>query len=115
MNNEMELGAASLETVFCDRSVFDAAVYVGLSGDSAGEQNLHSRVAHWADTYHKIFIADPADVPHQEDNVRSEDSETRLKIHEAFVAFFERNNIPFELLSGTVEQRISRVDQILKE
>lgn len=95
--------------LICDRSVLDAPAYVHSQGDKRGAAELLDRVQLWTPTYTTIFLLDPADVPYEVDDIRNETEETRRFFHEAFVDFFGENGIPYELLSGTVEERLATV------
>lgn len=101
--------------IFCDRSVLDAIVYSRAYGDLEGSEELFIKVASWLATYYRIMLLDPKDVQYQKDDVRQEDEQTRQKNHDEFVTFFEEKQIPYEVLAGTVEERLDRVEQILQE
>src|SRR3990167_2895985 len=46
--------------------------------------------------------------------VRStEDKEVRQTFHKAFLEFFQELKIPYELLSGTIEERMAKVDKLI--
>lgn len=101
------------QIILCDRSVLDAVVYVRATGDRAGSDELLERVRFWLPTYDKFLLLDPAGVPYEKDEIRQEEVEMREKFHDAFLEFFEETGIPFELLSGSLEDKIKRVDEIL--
>lgn len=110
---EREANNSGAVNIFCDRSVLDAVVYARADGDLEAEQ-LFTKVASWIATYHKILLLDPRDVPYEKDYIRQEDEAIRQKNHDEFVAFFKEKQIPYELLSGTIEQRLARIEQILQ-
>ena len=97
--------------LLCDRSVLDAPAYVHSQGDTEGAQILLDRVRSWIPTYSTIFLLDPADIPYVADDVRDESAATRQLFHEAFLDFFNKNDVPYELLSGTVDERLQVVEQ----
>ena len=99
----------------CDRSVIDAVVYVRSQGDIKGAEELLKRVEFWLPTYHKFLLLNPSDVPYETDDIRQETPEARQKFHDAFLNFFEETGIPYELLSGTKDERIRRVTKILED
>lgn len=99
--------------IFCDRSVFDAAVYSRVFGTLNYSEKLYLKMADRVSTYSKFFLLDPRDVPHVPDEVRWEDEATREKLHNTFMEFFDEKKIPYELLSGTIEERLARIDQVL--
>lgn len=115
LQQEIEAHDSGASVIFCDRSVIDAVVYVGAHGDKEGSVELLDKVSFWLPTYNKFLLLDPADVPFETDEVRQEDETVRQGFHDAFLSFFEESGIPFELLSGSLEERIARVDEILAE
>ncbi len=100
--------------IFCDRSVLDAVAYVRSTGDRKGADRLLRKVEGWIPTYTGLFLLDPAGVPFANDEVRQENHDTRQRFHEAFIDLFESEGIAYELLSGTEQSRIQRVDQVIK-
>lgn len=115
LRSEQDAHNTGARVILCDRSVIDAVVYVRANGDREGADRLLKGVEFWLPTYHRFLLLDPADVPYQIDDVRQEDEQVRQGFHNAFLEFFQESGIPFELLSGTVEERITRVDQIINE
>jgi nicotinamide riboside kinase len=109
---EAHIRARHLESavaLVCDRSVLDAPVYVYSQGDKIGAQVLFNRVRSWVSTYSTIFLLDPADVPYETDIIRDESEETRQSFHEAFLDFFDENDIPYEALKGSIDKRLQVV------
>lgn len=106
----INLGAT---TLVCDRSVLDAVVYTRANGELEGSEELFTKIASWVATYTKIFLLDPQDIPYEKDDLRQEEETTRQKNHEAFIEVFEEKGIPFELLSGTIEERLARLEDTL--
>ena len=115
MSNEKQASTDGVRALICDRSVLDAVVYTYARGNKEGARALFTKVEFWLPTYHKFLLLDPRDVPYQTDDVRREDEETRQQLHDAYIEFFEANRIVYELLSGTVKQRMERINQILQE
>lgn len=115
LKNEQDAHNSGAKVILCDRSVIDAVVYVRAHGDRKGADKLLQGVEFWLPTYHKFLLLNPADVLYQSDDVRQEDEQVRQGFHSAFLEFFEESGIPFELLSGTREERITRVDEIIQE
>lgn len=113
LQNEQAAYNSGVKVILCDRSVIDAVAYVKAHGDPEGSDRLLDNVSFWLPTYHKFLLLDPIGVPYATDEVRLEDSDKRQQFHDAFVALFSEKEIPYELLSGTLEERISRVDEIL--
>ena len=110
---EQEAHKSGAKIIFCDRSVIDAVVYVKSTGNIKGANELLERVKFWLPTYHKFFLLDPAGISYEKDEVRQEDEDTRQAFHNAFLEFFKESQIPFELLSGTLKERIKRIDKML--
>lgn len=110
---EQEAHDSGAKSILTDRSVTDAAAYVLGHGDREGSKRLISRVKFWLPTYHIIFLLDPDGVPYAQDETRQEALDVRLKNHEAFLELYEDEGIRFELLSGTLDQRIKRVDEVV--
>jgi len=98
-----------VQVILCDRSVLDSVAYLKAAGDHEGATELLERMKEWIPSYHKIFLLDPADVPYQQDEIRTETAEARQGFHDAFLSFFMEAGVEYELLSGTLEQRTARV------
>lgn len=113
MENERRAQASGARTILTDRSVFDAPAYVRGEGDIKGSERLLSRVHHWIPTYHTIFLLDPVDVPYIQDDIRQEDPTVRLRNHEAFLELFKIAQIRYDLLSGTFEGRVKKINEVI--
>ncbi len=97
------------EIIFCDRSVLDAVVYVLSEGDIEGAEAMYAELEDWVKTYTKIYVLDPDDVSYETDEIRLEDAGIRQKVHEAYIRFLRSKGIKYEILSGTVEERVALV------
>lgn len=115
LEREKEAHQSGSRVIFCDRSVLDAVVYTRENGDSEGAEELFARIKLWLPTYHKFLLLDPKDVPYAQDEIRTESEEKRNSFHRVFIEFFEAKEIPYEILSGTLEQRFMRVKEIVEE
>lgn len=115
LENERQAHLMNPKIIVCDRSVIDAVVYVKSTGDRIGAKTLFERILYWLPTYKKFLLLDPAEVPFSKDSIRKEDIETREKFHRAFLDFFQETRIPYELLQGTLEQRVARVNTIIQK
>jgi hypothetical protein len=113
MKREQDAYRVGVRRIICDRSLLDASVYVFSSGDKAGADKLFDRVRFWIPTYTKLWLLDPTDVPYKQDAIRQESEEVRQGFHQAFLDFFRQKGVRYELLSGTVDERMKRVDQSL--
>lgn len=114
LKNEQAAHQSGARLILCDRSVIDAVVYVRSQGDKKGAEKLLNRVRFWLPTYHKFLLLDPADIPYKTDDIRQEDETTRQNFHNAFLEFFSETGLPFELLSGKLEKRVKRIEEIIK-
>ena len=114
MGAELTIHESRHDHVFTDRSVFDAAVCVASTGNKRGAKKLLKRVRPWVPgrseiSYSQIYVLDPADVPFENDDQRTEDEETRQRQHEMFLEFFASHDITHQLLSGTIDERTEKV------
>lgn len=102
------------QLVLADRSVFDYPIYVSATGDADGASALLTRARTWAHMYHILYLLDPTGVPFETTAERRESAATRQLLHNAFLVFLARYDIPYTLLTGTVEARMQVVDIALK-
>lgn len=115
LQREREAHASGATVIFCDRSTLDAVAYVWAEGDHEGALALYNqpRIQKWLPTYDYLFLLDPDDVPYEKMGARQEEEEERQRFHQGFLKFFERENIPYQLLSGTIEERAAQIDKVL--
>jgi nicotinamide riboside kinase len=66
-------------------------------------------VESYVPSYDHLFLLDPANVPYEQDEVRTETPEERMLIHNTFVRFFREHGIPHHVLSGTPEEKYTTV------
>lgn len=111
LKNEIMLPRRNTRLTVCDRSVLDAPAYVLSTGDEEGAAKLLDRVLKWTYTYDKIYLLDPADIVHVTDDIRFEDEDARNHLHTTFVSAFASWGVSYDLLSGTIDERLSRVQQ----
>lgn len=111
-NNERKAGKKSPMILVCDRSIIDSAVYMEAHGDIKGANKLFKSVIPWIATYNKILMLDPTEVPYKVDKIRNEGVKFRNHVHQTFVKFFKRNNIKYEIVKGTLQERIEYVESI---
>lgn len=115
LSNEQSAHATGARVILCDRSVIDAVAYVKAQGNKEGSEELLQKVEFWLPTYYKLLLLDPADISYSRDEVRQENESKRWQFHETFIELFEEKQISYELLSGVIEERTARIDQILAE
>lgn len=113
-DNERKAGRKSPTILVCDRSIIDSAVYMEAHGDRKGAEKLYKSVVKWVPTYNKILMLDPNEVPYKVDKIRNEGVDFRNHVHDTFVKFFKRNNIKYEIVKGTLKERIAYVEGVLK-
>ena len=113
LENEVKAQNGATRLIFCDRSVIDAVAYVRSQGNLEGSQNLLNKVLFWLPTYDALLLLDPHDVPYRTDDIRQENEETRQQFHNAFIEVFEGAKIPYTLLSGTIEERLQTIQDVV--
>ena len=110
---EKQAHAGDAKRLLSDRSVLDAAVYVSAYGDNEGSRRLVSGVEAWIPTYSSIVLLSPEGVAYKKDEIRTEDADVRQQNHEAYLDLFMREGIVYELLSGSLEERVQAVEGLL--
>lgn len=115
IKNEQDVLTQKPTTIFCDRSVVDAVVHLQAHENKEGADQLLGNVETWLPTYTLFLLLDPGDVPYETDAIRREDEETRNHIHDAFLRFFTETQLPYQLLSGTVEERLIHVKKLVSQ
>lgn len=105
--------AQNPRVIFTDRSALDAAAYVWSQGNFEGADELLDHSSDWIITYSLIYLLDPEGVPFQNNEVRNESVEDRQLFHQAFLEMFRDKQIAYVLLSGTLEERIRTIENIL--
>lgn len=101
--------------IISDRSVIDPVVYTRIYQTAEEADRLFNHVAHWLPTYTKFFLLDPTGVPQDPGQFRKETSKARLAVHDAFREFFVDNNLPFEMVSGSLQERLKKIDTTIHE
>lgn len=112
LSNEQTAHAKDPYVIICDRSVIDSAVYMQAHGNQAGSQKLLKLINDWIETYDLIILLDPTEVPYQTDDIRIEGPEFRSYVHEIFIKFFKNNNINYQIVSGSLEDRIEQIEKL---
>jgi nicotinamide riboside kinase len=103
------------QLVLADRSTLDYPIYVSAIGDAEGAAALLKRARPWARMYRHLYLLDPSGVPFEQTAERQEDEVMRQVLHDEFLRFLAVHDIPYTLLSGTVETRIRAVDVELRK
>ena len=110
LENQME--SKNTQFIICDRGVLDIVAYARFFGHPVKRAWLE-----WCKTYDKAFIFDKADVPFTNDIIdldpqyeKSRDwIDFRNGLDQHFKNVLQELNIPYALLSGTVEHRLSHI------
>lgn len=97
------------DLVICDNSVVAAAVYAGVLNGRHEADRIMDLKRDWLKTYHKFFVLNPDDVVFKNDNVRSESVEFRNLAHTLFIETYKRYGLEYEIISGTVQQRLDLI------
>lgn len=101
--------------IICDRSVLSAVVYERANGNKRESDRLLKRVRSWLPSYTSLLLFDPKDIPYTYDEIRRGDGDQRQRYHALFQSIFTELQIPCQIISGTVEERIKIIDAILIE
>lgn len=103
------------EIILCDGSVLAPIVYLQGQKNIKGADDLLRAVEFWLPTYDTFLLLDPRGVPYEQDAIRKETVEQRERTHDAYLELFTKEHIPYELISGDLAERFTRVDQILMQ
>lgn len=99
--------------ILTDSSTIDQVVYTKALGTSEGADKLYENILDWVPTYGKFLMMDPQGILFENDDIRTESFQERQKVHDTFIELFNAKNIPYEIISGTPEERVKKVDQII--
>lgn len=115
IGREQEAYQPGVKMIITDRSIIDPIIYTHTYQDADNARRLFDRVADWVPTYSHFFLLDPTGVPQDKGPFRRETLEKRFTIYDAFQEFFTENALPFEVVSGTVRERVKKVDRKIYE
>ncbi len=115
VENERQAERFAPDNIVCDRSVLDAVVYTKYGGNDAGAEHMFRYATEFLPSYTKLLVLDPHDVPYRQDSIRTESASTRMAIHDLFLTFLEHHAISFELVSGSIPERLKRVRGWLRD
>ncbi len=114
LEKEQSAYKPGVRVIICDRSVVDPIVYAQFYLDNAQSvERLFNNVRGWLPTYSVFFLLDPADVLLEAGQFRKEKPDERLAIFEAFGEFLAKHSFPYKVISGSVQERVAKVDTIL--
>ncbi len=109
MANEAAATKPNTELLICDRSLLDAHVFTYTGIDKKGAEALFQKVLPQMASYTKFYILNPADVPYKTDGIRLESEAVRMQIHANFMKAFEKYQLNFELISGTIQEKLQKI------
>lgn len=101
---EREKACESCDIVFVDRGAYSVNVYEKLFG-MADMSDLQSDIDRLTGGYDQIYLFHPDNVILKNDAVRIEDAETRMMLHNAFLAHLEELDLPHRVLLAENTER----------
>jgi nicotinamide riboside kinase len=114
LQNEKTVHETQARVILCDSSVVDQVVYTRVFVGKKESEELYNEIGDWVGTYNRFYMLNPHEVAYQTDEVRTQTSEERQRIHDTFLEVFEEKGIGYETLSGTVEERFATVDKLVR-
>lgn len=114
LENEKLAEAKNPRLIVTDTSALEVMFYTKVAGDEKGAAMLHQKLKDYIPSYTKFLLLNPHDVPFLNDEVRQESKETRDRIHDMLLAFYQENNLPYEIISGTIEERQKKLNTIFQ-
>lgn len=114
IESERAAYATNVPIILCDSSVLTTSMYLQCMGDREGSLELLQAVEFWLPTYTEFLLLDPTDVPYVKDPIRLENEELRQRNHEAYLELFARKHIPYQLVGGTLAERLQKVSTFLQ-
>ena len=113
LENEKSATLKNSKIIVTDTSALEVMFYTKVRGDEKGAERLYKRLASYIPSYTKFLLLNHAEVPFENDIVRKEDKDTRDKIHQMLEAFYKNNDLEFEKINGTIDQRRKKVSAII--
>lgn len=113
LEREVAAYQPGVRLIISDRSVADPIVYAQFYLDASSAQRLLHNVEEWFPTYTAFFLLNPNGVPYDEGPFRKETPDERLAIFDAFGEFFIQHNLPYEIISGSIPERVAGVDTVI--
>lgn len=113
LENEQRAMTLNPKLIVTDTSALEVMFYTLVQGDVSGSEYLYNRLKKYIPTYTKFLLLNPEDVRFENDEVRMESKETRDKIHTLMVDFYHKEHLPFNLISGTIPERLKRINDII--
>jgi nicotinamide riboside kinase len=107
--------ASGAKIIVCDRSVLDPVAYLTEQHNKKEADKLLQHNYDWLSTYTDFFLFNPDDVPYKNDDIRKDRIDERQRVHSYFLELFSELQIPYKLISGTLDERIRKIDVMLAE
>jgi predicted ATPase len=104
MMQEREDAVKDCEIVFIDRGAYSINVYEKLFG-MADMSALRPDIGRLTAEYDMIYLFHPNNVILRNDHVRTEDAETRMNLHNAFLSYAEATKLPHRVLLAENTER----------
>lgn len=101
------------DVIITDTSALEVIFYTRAKGDNEGADHLLKRLEDYIPTYTKFLVMNHEEVKFENDKIRKEDKQTRDIVHEMILDFYEKRDLPFEKISGTISERKKRVMEII--
>lgn len=114
LKNEQDALTSQTKIIVTDTTPIETVFYTKIGGDEEGSKMLLQKIRPWIKTYTKFLLLNPEDVQFENDEIRTENKETRDKIHSLMVDFYHKEHLPFELISGTIPERQKRISDIIQ-
>ncbi len=114
LQNEQLAVEKNPRLIVTDTSALEVMFYTKVAGDEKGAAMLYKKVKDYIPTYTKFLLLNRADVPFLNDEVRQESKETRDKIHEMLLAFYQEHHLPYEIIQGTIAERQKQLNNIFQ-
>jgi len=111
--NERKAVGKNPRLIVTDTSALEVMFYTKVQGDEMGAAHLLNRLESYIRTYDKFLLMNSVDVEFNNDAVRLEDKNTRDRIHQMLVDYYNYNQLKFELIVGTIPERRTKVVDII--
>jgi nicotinamide riboside kinase len=102
------------KVIVSDRAPICAPVYTAAGGDSESAEALY-RLQKPRLPMYRMLLLDTIGVPYKVDSVRQREGMDRQAVHEKYISFLGEHNVRYELVGGTLEDRINRVKTVIDE
>jgi predicted ATPase len=104
------------EIILFDSSALSSVAYATRSNEPNGAILLERIKDTWLPKVTKFLLLDAKDIQYEydaKDPVRQESSEERQQVQDILLHLLVETGAPFEVISGTVEERIAQIDKTL--